>query len=851
MPTEFHKVKNKVYGTLANDLDSSSLTFNLNSLGMTEFPDDGNFYISINMEILDCYDVSGTTVYVTERGAQNTTPAIHKRNSNVELLITAALFEEIQDAINYIEDNGGGGGGPGATGATGPIGATGPAGTNGIIGVDGVTGATGATGPPGSGSTGATGPQGATGSLGATGATGPAGSGSTGATGPQGIQGDLGATGATGSGATGPQGDPGTAGATGATGPAGSAGSAGANGATGATGPQGDQGDAGTTGATGATGPAGPTGTTGSAGSAGATGSTGPQGDPGTAGATGPQGDTGSAGSTGATGPAGATGSTGPEGQGFNFRGEVILDESTSYEPYDVVTADGGTYMFILPWDGLMINFDPETMIVVLAENGLEGSTGPTGATGPQGDSGSNGATGATGPQGNNGINGTSIKWVGVYDNGSTYNPQEVVFYNGVSYIQISSGSVMGTDPITGIGVFWQVISPSGATGSTGPVGATGSTGDAGAEGATGATGPQGATGPGNLIGPGSSTTNGITKFTNTDGVTLSSTSVTIDASNNVSGLNNLTVGGKDILTSEDLTVTSGAITVTKSFVRLTSESGFTDDWHTISGGTAGQRLIVRTISGHTITIKHGASNIQCPGAADIVITSVHHVELFFDASTWWVMSVYKNVIGPSSSTDNALTRFNGTTGELVQNSGVIVDDSNNITGVNNLTVNGNASVTGFLKPWTRWVPASDFVVASVSTPTFATWTGGGGLKHSAWFIDPNTSEELSCVVALPTGYSGQTLTVEIFWTGDSAATGVVRWMFRGVVAADGGSLTMAFNFDAEDTYQGADLCHIIGGTSVESTGRLFCMNVGRRADHVNDTLTIDAIFLGAMLSIL
>ena len=44
------------------------------------------------------------------------------------------------------------------------------------------------------------------------------------------------------------------------------------------------------------------------------------------------------------------------------------------------------------------------------------------------------------------------------------------------------------------------------------------------------------------------------------------------------------------------------------------------------------------------------------------------------------------DIIGPSSSTDNAAVRFDGTTGKLVQNSGVIIDDSNNISGVGTLS---------------------------------------------------------------------------------------------------------------------------------------------------------------------
>ncbi len=37
------------------------------------------------------------------------------------------------------------------------------------------------------------------------------------------------------------------------------------------------------------------------------------------------------------------------------------------------------------------------------------------------------------------------------------------------------------------------------------------------------------------------------------------------------------------------------------------------------------------------------------------------------------------NVIGPSSATDNAVARFDGTTGKIIQNSGVTIDDSGNM----------------------------------------------------------------------------------------------------------------------------------------------------------------------------
>lgn len=52
------------------------------------------------------------------------------------------------------------------------------------------------------------------------------------------------------------------------------------------------------------------------------------------------------------------------------------------------------------------------------------------------------------------------------------------------------------------------------------------------------------------------------------------------------------------------------------------------------------------------------------------------------------------DVVGPASATDNALVRFDGTSGKAIQNSGIIIDDSNNITGVTSIT----ASNTGGLR---------------------------------------------------------------------------------------------------------------------------------------------------------
>lgn len=51
-------------------------------------------------------------------------------------------------------------------------------------------------------------------------------------------------------------------------------------------------------------------------------------------------------------------------------------------------------------------------------------------------------------------------------------------------------------------------------------------------------------------------------------------------------------------------------------------------------------------------------------------------------------------VTGPSSATDNAIARFDATTGKLLQNSGASVDDSGNLSAASRLTFTVNETVT-------------------------------------------------------------------------------------------------------------------------------------------------------------
>lgn len=80
------------------------------------------------------------------------------------------------------------------------------------------------------------------------------------------------------------------------------------------------------------------------------------------------------------------------------------------------------------------------------------------------------------------------------------------------------------------------------------------------------------------------------------------------------------------------------------------------------------------------------------------------------------------DVTGPGSATDNAVVRFDSTTGKLIQNSLVIVSDSGSLTGVQNVTASGTfqgahviiGSIAGVVKATAGSLDASALVNADV-----------------------------------------------------------------------------------------------------------------------------------------
>jgi hypothetical protein len=162
-------------------------------------------------------------------------------------------------------------------------------------------------------------------------------------------------------------------------------------------------------------------------------GKRGPRGKQGKQGERGQKGDRGDRGQQGERGERGYDGKRGPRGERGKrgFRGASLVwkgpwDPTVKYEENDIVQYNGGsTYIAI----------DNNCNAIPEADSVYWELFVPAGANGTDG---VNGTDGTNGTNGTNGLNGTSFIWRGPWTGELTYVINDVVEYNGSSYIAIS-----------------------------------------------------------------------------------------------------------------------------------------------------------------------------------------------------------------------------------------------------------------------------------------------------------------------------------------------------------------------------------------------------------------------------
>jgi hypothetical protein len=145
----------------------------------------------------------------------------------------------------------------------------------------------------------------------------------------------------------------------------------------------------------------------------------------------------------------------------------------------------------------------------------------------------------------------------------------------------------------------------------------------------------------------------------------------------------------------------TATISVTAGDVTLTSVDGAADQARMailVATGTPGvtRNIVAPAQSKSYIVVNQSDSSVILKGSATTgVAVRAGQAATCVWNGTDFEIAASGDVDGPSSATDNAIARYDGTTGKLIQNSSVTIDDSNNVSGVVQLNATTVAATTG------------------------------------------------------------------------------------------------------------------------------------------------------------
>lgn len=149
----------------------------------------------------------------------------------------------------------------------------------------------------------------------------------------------------------------------------------------------------------------------------------------------------------------------------------------------------------------------------------------------------------------------------------------------------------------------------------------------------------------------------------------------------------------------------AGVVTITMvdANYTLSSLNGVSDEARNaviiVTGTNSAQRNVIAPLVEKTYVIKNdttGGFPVQIIGASGtgVAIASGQTTSVFCDGTNFYPISVDTALEGPTSSTANAVARFNGTTGSVIKNSSVTVSDDGSLTATKNI-VSGEDMLCG------------------------------------------------------------------------------------------------------------------------------------------------------------
>ena len=177
-----------------------------------------------------------------------------------------------------------------------------------------------------------------------------------------------------------------------------------------------------------------------------------------------------------------------------------------------------------------------------------------------------------------------------------------------------------------------------------------------------------GAGGLGDVFGPATHGVNILPVFSGVNNKTLKATPVTVLANGDISGVNNITLAGT--VDGRDVSVDGGKLDTIQAGAEV-NQNAFT------SIVISGQGTVVADAKTDTLTLVAGTN---------ITLTTVPGTDTITIANTF---AGNGDVVGPASATDNALARYDTTTGKLLQNSLVALSDTGDLAGIKDITLSG------------------------------------------------------------------------------------------------------------------------------------------------------------------
>lgn len=194
----------------------------------------------------------------------------------------------------------------------------------------------------------------------------------------------------------------------------------------------------------------------------------------------------------------------------------------------------------------------------------------------------------------------------------------------------------------------------------------------------------------------------------------------------------------------------------------------------TLSGTNSGDQNLFGTIA------VSGQSNVVADSTNDtLTLVAGSNITITTDAATDSITinstaSGSGDVVGPASSTDNALVRFDGTTGKLVQNGQITESDTGDLAAVNSITMDTTPSGSLTTQGQMMWNNGEETL--DIQLNGFALHVGEHVVYHVKNSTGSTIAKGVPVMFAGTTGNSGQLLIQP--WDGTGLST-----LFMGLTA--------------------------------------------------------------------